>query len=186
MYDPMDFSHGIDVLADAAELGNPSHRASILDIMLVDLDGIGGNIADDLARYVADLAMFPDDPADFDKLRRLHHELACNWGSSTDYERIKQEPVVSEYWQVIADRTESAKAGADKNAELALLRREAIAAWVDQYLDQRISSDPASSRDLATRLLKTNSGMIWPGGKALGDKRVAAHISAHLKEKYPS
>lgn len=82
MYDPVDFAGGIDQLAQAESRGDIEHRKVVLELMLADLATVGGNLADELTDYIADLSLF-DDPVDLLKLGRLHADMAALWGSST-------------------------------------------------------------------------------------------------------
>lgn len=89
MYDPIDFAHGIDQLAQAEERGDVGHRKEILELMLADLSTVGGNLAEELTNYIASLSLF-DDPVDVPKLNTLHADLSALWGSSTGYRLEKR------------------------------------------------------------------------------------------------
>lgn len=182
MYDPLDFSHGIDQLAQAEALGDAAHRASILELMLSDLDTVGGNLAEDLTNYVAELSLFPDDAVDMERMRELHGDLAASWASFAQYGYHQEQE------QERARRSVNARPGADANKIPAERRREAIEAWVDRHFAQKGNTGPVPSASTLASWLITQSrakhpGFVWPDGvDPVGKPTIQRVISKHLKK----
>ena len=146
MYDPLDFKRGIEQLAGAESRSDTAHRKSILEMMLSDLETVGGNLASELVDYVAELSLF-DDPVDLQKLTEIHGDLAMIWASSTDYELSKEKERV-EVLLPIAERYQAdkekesaknapARCATNANEQIKLLPDEHACAANDWRLPRR-------------------------------------------------
>lgn len=178
-YDPYIFKQGIESLECADD---PVDRNYILELMLQDIECVLlGEPQQELAKYLAELFLNPEIPVDFIKLNLLHHAFAVCWGSSMQWSVDKEEKIRA---LERLERSENAKAGADKNKKNAELRKDAVIAWVDDYLGQRISTARPSASDLAKRLLRSVS-FQWPDGcKPMTLSPTRKIIAAHLREHH--